>query len=67
MAVQQNQPIPIWEIISTVAGLTVGALLAPMVILPHLGNLLGSVVLGETLCGGAGYGVPALVRTARGR
>jgi len=63
----QNQPMPIWEILSSMAGVAVGALCGPLVLMPRLGNIPECSLLGAFLLGVSGYGIPALVRTVRGR
>lgn len=63
----QNQPMPIWEILGAMGGIAIGGLCGPLVLMSHLGSIPASSLLGAFLLGVSGYGVPALVRTVRGR
>lgn len=66
MAVQTQQPIPIWEILSSMAGITLGAVLGPMFMAGTLG-VPGASALGAFILGFSGYGFPGLLHMVRGK
>jgi len=64
MAIQTQQTPPIWEILSMMAGVTIGGICGPFVMAAHIG-IPGASALGAFLLGASGYGVPSLFRLVR--